>query len=375
MFSVSKAPSLRSSSSNASRFSDAAARAAALKAELKFIEIEARSKAELQKIQTLKEIEKAEAEVAALRDIERSACSPRLLSAVPISEASVSVESCPSSTPVVCTALASSGPSVVVETETVVVSSLADVPVNLNTAGNPPDASVSNHVVSLDPNAATFTPGTTSEAAVGCGQNLSSPNPSNLLDLAKSFVEQINLSRLPCPEPGVFSGDPMTFPGWKAEFHTLIEQRQIPPLERIHYLKRYVSGPVKEVIEVSCRQTRHSVRQKKALEERYGDSFVITDAFRNKLEHWPKIQSRDNIGLRKFSDLLNQCCVVMTTIKGLSVLNDDRENRKLLLKLPEWVVTRWARIVSKLKDAHGEFRLSANLPSSWQRKPRSHATQ
>jgi len=175
-----------------------------------------------------------------------------LLSAVPISEAAVSIESCSSSTPVVCYALASSGLS---------------VPVSLNTAGNRPDASVSNHVVSLDPNAPTFTPGTTSESAEGRGQNFSSHNPSNLLDLAKSFVEQINLSRLPCPEPGVFSGDPMTFPGWKAEFHTLIEQRQIPPLERIHYLKRYVSGPVKEVIEVSCRQTRHSVRQKRHLKK------------------------------------------------------------------------------------------------------------
>ncbi|XP_060574183.1 uncharacterized protein LOC132731902 [Ruditapes philippinarum] len=45
----------------------------------------------------------------------------------------------------------------------------------------------------------------------------------------------------------------------------------------------------------------------------------------------------------------------MRSIGSLGCLNDDRENRKLLLKLPEWIVTRWNRLVVKWKDQKGSF--------------------
>ena len=45
----------------------------------------------------------------------------------------------------------------------------------------------------------------------------------------------------------------------------------------------------------------------------------------------------------------------METISSLSVLNDDRENRKLLTKLPEWMVTRWGRVVSLWKEEKSLF--------------------
>ncbi|VDI08599.1 Hypothetical predicted protein [Mytilus galloprovincialis] len=45
----------------------------------------------------------------------------------------------------------------------------------------------------------------------------------------------------------------------------------------------------------------------------------------------------------------------MKTIKNLNVLNDDRENRKLLSKFPDWIVTRWGRIVAQHKSDHHTF--------------------
>ena len=48
-------------------------------------------------------------------------------------------------------------------------------------------------------------------------------------------------------------------------------------------------------------------------------------------------------------------------MRCLDVLNDDRENRKLLGKLPDWLVTRWARFVSTGKPEIVAFRLSQSL--------------
>ena len=171
------------------------------------------------------------------------------------------------------------------------------------------------------------------------------------------MAEQVPLSRLPPSEPNIFDGDPLKYPSWKAAFHTLIEQKRVPPSETIHYLKKYLSSSVREVVENYFRLSSEDAydEAKKILEQRYGDPFVIANAFRDKLENWLKIQSRDNFGLRKFSDFLKQCFTAMDSISGLSCLYDDRENRKLLHIIPEWMVYRWKRIVAQYKEKEKKF--------------------
>ncbi len=89
---------------------------------------------------------------------------------------------------------------------------------------------------------------------------------------------------------------------------------------------------------------------KQLLEDRYGNPFVVAEAFRLKLEQWPKIPVKDGLALCRFSDFLRQCKTAMKGNPKLDILNDDHQNRRLLTKLPDWVVTRWARIVSDDRD-------------------------
>ncbi len=56
---------------------------------------------------------------------------------------------------------------------------------------------------------------------------------------------------------------------------------------------------------------------KSLLDKRYGDQFVVANAFRDKLDSWPKVNSRDSFGLRKFADLLRQCLAAMQDTEGL----------------------------------------------------------
>ncbi len=183
------------------------------------------------------------------------------------------------------------------------------------------------------------------------------PVPSTLDILLSALTEQISLSRLPPPEPGVFTGDPLTYPSWKSAFHTLIERRGIPEVEKVHYLKRYLGGKAKEAVEgfLLLSSPEAFKRAKDVLEKRYGDSFVVAGAFRDKLADWPKIQNHDGQSLRKFSDFLIQCCQAMKSIPSLGVLNDERENHRLLMKLPDWLVAGWGRIAARWKDENRTF--------------------
>ena len=180
---------------------------------------------------------------------------------------------------------------------------------------------------------------------------------------AKCLSKFANISRLPVPEPGMFSGDPLEYPSWKCAFSTLIESRNINPSEKVHYLKRYLSGSAKQCVEgLLLIPTTHAYTDAMALlERRFGGDFAVASAFKGKIEAWPKISSKDYTGLRAFSDFLCQCEVIARTNYSLNALNDDILNRQMCSKLPDWFVGRWAREIHRFREISGRFPPFANF--------------
>ncbi|KAG7494536.1 hypothetical protein JOB18_032575 [Solea senegalensis] len=165
------------------------------------------------------------------------------------------------------------------------------------------------------------------------------PQELNATDLVKTFAEILNASRLPVPEPTVFSGNPLRYSDWKISFQTLIDRRSIPAEEKIYYLRKYVGGAAKKAIESYFLLGSKSAYNAAwtVLEERYGDPFIIAKAFRDKLAAWPKVNSKSSVELQEFADFLCSCRAAMSQIKGLQVLDDCNENRKMLAELPDWL--------------------------------------
>lgn len=173
----------------------------------------------------------------------------------------------------------------------------------------------------------------------------------------ESLIKSLALSRLPPPEPGVFQGDPKAYSGWKSAFDTLIDSKGLPPAERIHFLKKYVGGDarfaIKGFLDVASDQAYEDARH--LLDQRFGDPFVIANAFREELELWSRIQERDGPGLRRFSDFLRQCLTVKATNANLRILDDEYLNRTLKAKLPREQAGRWGRRVSTSRSEKNKF--------------------
>ncbi len=181
--------------------------------------------------------------------------------------------------------------------------------------------------------------------------------PPSVTQLAQAVQDSIKLNRLPTPEPTVFSGEPISFIEWKSMFISLIEQKGISAADKLYYLKRYVTGPARKCLEGTFFRNDEEAYKDAwvKLNQRYGQPFVIQKAFRERLSHWPKVQSRDADGLRAFADFINACMLAMPHVKGLQILNDSEENQKLLHKLPDWISARWNRQVTKTLMEGGEF--------------------
>lgn len=374
--------SVRSRHSQCSNRSEVAAHAAALKAKLKYIDIEAKTKAELERIQTQREIDIAEAKIEALDSTnpfmpntslstETSVLDRvndyldahthlyhsnenREISAQPLENSkacaqihTVKEEFTDPVTPAAIPCPASLDPSV--------PDFVPLRPVHLDSR-NVNSLDVAVNTTNSD-NFSSFAPNSVAVPMASNYQLSKVSSDQGLIDLARSLAEQVSLNRLPSPEPGMFYGDPIQYPSWKLAFKTLVESRHIPDAEKIHYLKKYIGGPVKQVIENYLLLASDDAYDKarKLLDERYGDPFTVANAFRAKLDSWPKLSPKDASSLLKFSDFLKQCLTAMQTISHLSVLNDAVENRKMLAKLPEWLVSRWNRLVVAHKESHNEF--------------------
>ncbi|XP_070564486.1 uncharacterized protein [Ptychodera flava] len=155
--------------------------------------------------------------------------------------------------------------------------------------------------------------------------------------LAHILQNSPSVSRLPMPEPPIFTGDPLQYIQWKINFKSLIESKGITAAERMHYLKRYVGGEAQKAVEGFFYNNSEGsyTAAWNLLEERYGHTFKVQKAFRDKLFKWQKIGPKDSAGLQEFADFLRACKDAIPHVPGLKILNDCAENQRLLMKLPD----------------------------------------
>ncbi len=203
----------------------------------------------------------------------------------------------------------------------------------------------------LNPEAGSFLP-----QQIFCEEHKAQPSQDNVA-LAQAIADSLSTHRLPVPEPTIFAGDPLKFIDWKMSFMALIDRKPLPPGEKMFYLKNYLIGEARKAVEGYFYRNSEDAYQGawNVLQDRYGNSFILQKAFRDKLMRWPKIGVNDALALRDFTDFLQGCVEAIPHVKGLAILNDCEENHKLLRKLPEWIVRKWNRIVVEELDASGDY--------------------
>ena len=138
--------------------------------------------------------------------------------------------------------------------------------------------------------------------------------------------------QLPKLTISVFSeGGTLQNPVWKNAFNALVDSRPLAADIKLNMLNQYVTGKPKQVVEHYLLIGTEDAYQKarSVLQERYGNCNVVSTAFINKSEKWPKIGPKDASALREFSDMLDKVLAAKNTIPGLSVLDYAKEIVKL----------------------------------------------
>ena len=168
----------------------------------------------------------------------------------------------------------------------------------------------------------------------------------------ESLKHLVQSSRMPLSAPSVFKGDPLDYASWRNEVNAFVDRDGVSAPEKIHCLKRYTSGIARECINghLSVFTSESYLAARNLLDTRFGNRFVVTFAFRDKLENWPKVSSNDFRGLEKFSDFLKEIQGNLTVLDTIDVLNDPKENYKMLKVLPQWIVNKWADRIAEYQE-------------------------
>ena len=82
-----------------------------------------------------------------------------------------------------------------------------------------------------------------------------------------------------------------------------------------------VGLPKKLSTDFSCKVHQKPNKELHILDKRFGHLFIGTNAYRDKLRNWTKIDVKDHHGLRRLADLLTSVEIATEVIKNLNVLN------------------------------------------------------
>lgn len=140
----------------------------------------------------------------------------------------------------------------------------------------------------------------------------------------------------------------MEFPVWVKNFETFVNSKANDEQGKLAYLNKYTRGEAKGAIKMLIYLDSEGDCYTKAmsiLRERFGGESIIVDAYTRKLTDWPPIPHDDGPALVAFSDFLQCCLTARKSTSLLSFLDDPREQRKLLIKLPYYIIKNWRDIV------------------------------
>ena len=188
--------------------------------------------------------------------------------------------------------------------------------------------------------------------------NQSSVMSSNSnVDLVNALQSIVDNSRFPISEPSVFKGDPLEYAKWRSAFDSFVDRSGIKSAEKMHCLEKYTSGAAREAIEgfLTVYSDESYRNAKDLLNKRFGDRFVTTFAFREKIESWQKISEKDSKGLLRFADFLEQAKSSLTALDTVDILDDPKENYKMLRILPQFLVSKWAAKITDYREQNDMY--------------------
>ncbi|CAB4009732.1 Hypothetical predicted protein [Paramuricea clavata] len=88
---------------------------------------------------------------------------------------------------------------------------------------------------------------------------------------------------------------------------------------------------------------------KKLLDDKYGEPYVVSNAYLKKVLECPSIKTGDDAVVDRLAMFLEQCLSAMTSLSYLNILDHPHILQRLIVKLPFYLQDRWRREAIRIR--------------------------
>ena len=169
-------------------------------------------------------------------------------------------------------------------------------------------------------------------------------------DLMTVLTKQHQQSLLPDLTLTKFAGDPIEYVTFMRTFESQIEACLESFSTRLRYLEQYLDKDPREVIKgcLFMEPAMGYLAAKRLLDDKYGDPYVISNAYLKRTAEWPNIKNGDDVALDRLATFLGQCVNAMASLSHLGILEHPQNLQMLIIKLPVYLQDRWRREAVKI---------------------------
>ena len=162
---------------------------------------------------------------------------------------------------------------------------------------------------------------------------------------------QIKTQKLPKAEIMSFDGNPLNYYLFMKTFENSVEKCTEDDCLRLQLLIQYCTGKAKETIKCCGMMSGKDgyVKAKKFLEERFGEKYVVSNAWIEKLSEGPPISQSDREALLDLADDLESCEITLAVAGRLNQINNEDKMMKILRRVPLYLRSRWQKRVREIR--------------------------
>ncbi|XP_071483368.1 uncharacterized protein [Diadema antillarum] len=164
----------------------------------------------------------------------------------------------------------------------------------------------------------------------------------------RQLMETISLSNVDIMQ---FDGNPLKYFQFMRSFDSLIGDSTLDNNSKLLKLYNLCEGQAKSIIQCCLMMSPDEgyFKARHLLADRFGNNFVISEAWIKRVVEGPAIQSNSK-QLRDFADQLKTCAETLRALGMLQEISNRREMVKIVERLPYHLRSRWLKLVKTIRD-------------------------
>jgi len=175
--------------------------------------------------------------------------------------------------------------------------------------------------------------------------------------------QMLEALQMPHAELCAYDGDPLKYWMFITAFENNVGCLSVDDSKKLTRLLYYCRGKALRVIQccASMEPRIGYAKARKLLEERFGNRYIVTEAWLAKVTEGPILGNWDSDGLQEFADNLRCCKETLEAMGNSHEIDGQRVLVKVVERLPAYLQVRWRKGVEISVGRRAECQILASL--------------